>query len=236
MAIGHKKYEKKSTAELFKILGENDTPKIYAKPVTLNTDYDIPYGGGVSVDGKTVYIDRTLFREVQDGKVCVRGISPKQLIRAWIEHEHTEKSIAEGDNASDAYPPCHEFATAKEERFVTNLLGPGTAERYEDAIAPALDQCAARDPRRPPKDLWCAPYIDDPTPRDKELLRIFRAKGVTDAHKKSKQSCEYGIGAEECKACAHFERPGQELSTCEIVSGLVRDNRWCKWWTERKSK
>ena len=54
-------------------------------------------------------------------------------------------------------------------------------KRYEGAIAPALDRCAKRDPDNPPRDLWCGPYLDQPTARDQEILRIFRAKGVADA-------------------------------------------------------
>src|SRR6266851_533215 len=77
----------------------------------------------------------------------------------------------------------------------------------------------APDPDNPPRDLWCGPYLDPPTARDQEILRIFRAKGVADAFKASKPAAEYGIGAEKCRDCRHFA--GGKLGECEKVCGLV---------------
>ena len=218
--------EKKSVAETFQILGEGDTPKLYGKPVALDVSCDIPYTGGVSVDGKTVYIDRTIYRKVMDGKVSVRGMSPRQLITVWIEHEHAEKAIDDGDNPADAYQAAHGFATCKEEETVRHMgVNP---KRYEEAIKPALLRCIARDPKQPPKDLWCGPYLDEPTPRDKEILRVFRSKGVLDAFKKSKLEMNYGMRGNECRKCVHFG--GGELAQCEVVCGLVRADRGCDAW------
>jgi hypothetical protein len=230
MSTGHLHGDEKGEAELFEMLGEGDTAKLYARKVTLDTSHDIPYGGGNSVDGKTVYIDRGLYRDVMDGKVAVRGMSPKQIIQAWVEHEHTEWAVDSGDNPVDAYLGAHGFAIAKEHNFVRMLRI--DTERYEDCIAPALQRCQARDPENPPRDLWCGPYLDNPTSRDKELLRIFRAKGVVDAFKASKIEAEYGIGEHQCRDCKYFG--GGELAPCEKVCGLVRANRHCDWWTARR--
>jgi hypothetical protein len=231
VSTGHLHGEKKSAAELYQMLGEGDTNELYARHVKLDMTCDVPYGGGSSVDGKTVYIDYWLYREVKDGKVTVKGMSADQVIQAWIEHEHCEWAVEAGDNPVDAYGGAHSYATAKEERFVDSLgVNP---ERYEEAIRPALIRCQARDPKQLPKDLWCGPYLDNPTPRDKELLRIFRAKGVVDAFKKSKLESEYGIGAEQCRDCKYFG--GGKVAPCEKVSGLVRWNRRCDWY-EPKGK
>jgi hypothetical protein len=222
--------EKKSDAELYQMLGEADTASLYARKIKLDASHDVPYAGGVSVDGETVYVDRMLYREVKYGKASVRGITGPQLIQAFIEHEHTEWAIDCGDNPVDTYPAAHAFATAKEERFVKQLgVNP---ERYEEAIRPALERCVKRDPVNPPRDLWCGPYLDDPTPRDKELLRILRGKSVWDAFKASKIDADYGIGARECKDCRYFG--GGKLAPCERVCGLVRANRQCKWWETKK--
>jgi hypothetical protein len=222
MSTGHRS-EAKPTAELYRMLGERDTNDLYARAVKLDTEHDVPYGGGVSVDGKTVYIDQTLYAQVMSGAVAVRGMTPRQIIQAWIEHEHTEWAVDAGDNPADTYGACHGFATAKEERFVKQLgVDP---ERYEAAIRPALDKCARRDPKNPPRDLWCGPYLDNPDARDQELLRSFRAKGVEDAFKRSKIDVHYGLGAERCKTCKHFG--GGELAQCQIVCGLVRADRQC---------
>jgi hypothetical protein len=221
--------ETKSDADLHKMLGEGDTPDLYGRKVKLDTSHDIPYAGGSSVDGKTVYIDRTAYREVLDGKVRVRGMTGRQIIDMWIEHEHTEWAVDAGDNPVDTYSAAHAFATANEHHHVAVFgINP---ERYEAAIRPAIERCIKRDPENPPRDLWCGPYLDDPTPRDKELLRIFRAKGVLDAFKASKITAGYGIGDRECKDCRYFG--GGELASCEKVCGLVRANRHCKWWTAK---
>lgn len=227
MSTGHLHgEEKKSDADLYQMLGEGDTSELYARPVKLDTSHDVPYGGGSSVDGKTVYIDRMLYRDIMDGKMTVRGMTGRQIVKAWIEHEHAEWAIDAGDNPVDVYPAAHAFATAKEEKFV-RMLGVNP-ERYEACIRPALEHCANRDPPNPPKDLWCGPYLDDPTPRDKELIRIFRSKGVVDAFKSSKIDAGYGIGAEQCEDCRYFG--GGKLAPCEKVCGLVRWNRRCDWW------
>jgi hypothetical protein len=235
MSVGHLRGEVKTTGELYLVLGEADTAALYAKPVVVDTAHDIPYAGGVSVDSKTVYIDRRLYRDVMDGKVKVRGMTGRQIINCWIEHEHTEKATADGDNPVDVYTAAHGLATAKEYEAAEAVLGKGKADRYETAIEPALKACEARDPVKVPKDLWCGPYLDEPTARDKELLRIFRAKGVTDAFKLSKgdPSVMYRMAARKCEDCRMYERPGKELSTCELVCGLVRNNRQCERYVER---
>jgi hypothetical protein len=231
MSTGNLVGEKKSVAETFQILGEGDTPKLYGRTVTLDLSNDVPYTGGVSVDGMTVYIDRSAVAELKTNKTGVRGMSPRQVIAVWCEHEHAEKAAEDGDNPADAYLAVHGVATCKEEESV-RLMGVNP-DRYEEAIKPLLLRTMARDPEDPPKDLWCGPYLDDPTPRDKELLRIFRAKGVLDAFKKSKVAMNYGMRGHECRKCVHFGdgKPVHgDLAQCEVVCGLVRANRGCDAW------
>src|SRR5580693_3107996 len=83
MSTGHRRNARKTDAELYQMLGEGDTSALYAKKVALDTAHDIPYAGGMSVDGKIVYIDRRLYRDVIDGRLAVRGMSPRQIIQAW---------------------------------------------------------------------------------------------------------------------------------------------------------
>ena len=214
------------------MLGEGDTPKLYARHVRLDTSHDTPYGGGNSVDGATVYIDAKLYEEIRSGKVSVRGMSSGQIVSAICEHEHTEWAVTAGDNPVDTYAGAHGFAAAKEDKFVDNLGV--AAERYEEALKPALVRCLARDPVNVPTDLWCEPYLDNPTPRDHEILRIFRAKNVTDAFKGSKLEAQYGIGAQECRECRHWQgKSGAVRATCEKVSGPIRADRRCDWFEEK---
>lgn len=234
MSTGNLVYSRRTPAELYKMLGEGDTPRLYARPICLDTGHDIPYTGGNSVDGKTVYIDRRLFADVMSGQCAVRGLKPKQLIQAWIEHEHTEWAVDAGDNPVQTYPAAHEYATAKEDRLYDQILGEGAHDRVEAAIRPWLEAVAARDPGKLPHDLWAGPYLDDPTPRDRELLRIMRSKGVVDASKLSKQSVDYGMGPQRCLNCSMFQGSADKrIAPCDTVSGPVRAELWCKKWAPK---
>jgi hypothetical protein len=227
VSTGHRCGKEKPQRELFQILGEGDTAELYSRKVALDTDHDIPYGGGNSVDGETVYIDRRLYRELMNYRTEVRGMTARQIVQAICEHEHTEWAVDAGDNPVDVYLAAHGFAIAAEHKFVRMLsIDP---DRYERCIAPALERCLRREPENPPRDLWCGPYLDDPDKRDLALLRIFRAKNVADAFKASKIDAEYGIGENECRKCRHYCSDG-EFGTCENVCGIVRPNRQCDWW------
>jgi hypothetical protein len=246
MSTGHRHAQAKSDAEMTRMLGEGDTPDLLARPVKLDTSHDIPFAGGISVDGRTVYIDRRLHADVMSGKIAVRGLTAKELIGAWIEHEHTEWAVDTGDNPVDSYGAAHAFALAKENhRYVSLGRNP---DRVNDAVSPAIDACARRDPINPPRDLWCGPYLDtaftDDGPdgkRAKELLRIFRAKGVADAFKLSKIATHYGMGPDQCRNCTHFGRGtairktlgNGDIAPCEIVCGLVRADRDCDRFEEK---
>jgi hypothetical protein len=234
--------EPKSEAELNRMLGEGDTPELAARPVKLDTSHGVAYGAGSSVDGKTVYIDAKLYREIKSGKVGLRGIDPDEIIRAWIEHEHIEWAVDVGDNPVDAYPAAHAFASAAENRvYRANGDDP---DRVNDATRAALDRCIARYPENPPKDLWCGPYLnvafdtDDKkdSARAKEILRAYRKQGVVDARKVAMVEVHYGMSDVECRNCTMYECPGRKISTCQIVSGLVRDDRSCDRYEEIKGR
>jgi hypothetical protein len=228
MSTGHRRNASKTDAELYQMLGQGDTSALYAKKVALDTAHDIPYAGGVSVDGKMVYIVRRLYGDVIDGNAC----RARNVVRGRSFRPGSSTSTRKSPSTTATIPStlgAHGFGTAKEHAFVRLLrVDP---KRYEGAIAPALDRCAKRDPHNPPRDLWCGPYLDQPTARDQEILRIFRAKGVADAFKASKLAVEYGIGAEKCRDCRHFA--GGRLGECEKVCGLVRWNRRCDWYSRK---
>lgn len=225
MSTGHLKYETKPEAETLAIIGERDTAERKAKPVKVDSFCDVPYAGGMSIDGKTVYIDRHFYREIMDGRIEVRGMTSDQIVQAIIEHEHTEKAILDGDNPCDTYPAAHEYATTSEHDFVSKLgVDP---ERYEASLEQAIRRCLRRVPAQPPIDLWCGPILDDPTAEDKRILSDLRRRGVRDAFKLSKEEVRYSIGAERCEDCKMMQRPDRTLSECDLVSGLVRNNRRC---------
>lgn len=238
MSAGHFVGVVKPRAETYAILGEGDTAKLYAKRPKLVTSHDLAYGGGVSIWADEVYIDQTLYREIMEGRVQIRGMTAKQIIGRIFDHEHAEKSVVDGDNPCDHYLAAHGFATCKENEGADDILGAGKSDRYEDGLTPALKRCIKRFIRldrkaNPPKQLWCGPHLDNPDDDDRKILAILRAKGCVDAFKRSKVDVHYGIGTHQCKACEYFECPGKVLSTCGKVDGLVRDTRGCDLWEQR---
>lgn len=238
MSAGHLRGEERSPAELRKILAEGDTAKLLAQPVKVDCSHDIPDLGGISVDRRTVYLDRKFVEDLKAGKIHVPGMTWPQVMACIGRHEHVEKSIIDGDNPIETYLPAHELATVAEHEKVPDPA------RYEAALKPAIKRAEHEDPKNPPRDLWCGPYLDDPDADDKRQLRIFRAKGVMDAFKVSKVSVSYRMARMAtkpdvcCIKCSMWERDtvqdGGALAQCEIVSGLVRKDRLCDRFEARK--
>jgi hypothetical protein len=248
MSIGHRALDNEelsdaTSSELYRALGDRNTPELFEKPYKVDTDYDIPFGAGNSVDRKTIYIDRTLYQEVMDNALSKTGLTPVQIIGLWCEHEHTEKAIVDGDNPVDNYYPAHTRALRMEHRHLLTIVGHKNREdkirHYEECIWPALVKCYHRDIKKPPKDLWCAPVLDDPAPRDEEIVEQFRRLGVVDAHKKTKYETHYQPGPRHCEDCRYWnpeylQQQNGEMASCKIVNGLVRKFMHCDHFTPAK--
>lgn len=223
-----------SVCELYAALGEGDTPALFDKPYTLNTEHDWPAVGGMSLDHKTIYIDRTIYHEIMDGEFTkATGLDPQWLLAAWIRHERVENAIIMGTNPVDTYAPAHNRALAAEHE-VYRIAGVSPA-KVEKAMWPAIERCYNRDPRNPPKDAWCGVYLDHATERDEEILAQLVRMGVKDAAKHSKYDVRYGMSGQRCDACSMWD-PGTlsqergQIAACTLVAGLVRANRGCEMW------
>ncbi len=241
MSIGHRALDQEeltdaTVGELYRALGDRNTPDLFQQSYKIDTEHDCPFGAGNSVDRKTIYIDRTLYQEVMDGGLSKTGLNGEQIIGLWCQHEHTEKAIVDGDNPVDNYYPAHTRALRMEHRHLLSIVGHKNANakirHYEEVIWPALVKCYHRDIKRPPKDLWCAPVLDDPTPRDEEIIETFRRLGVVDAHKRTKHDTHYQPGPRYCMDCRYWNpelvsQSGGEMASCRIVNGLVRNNMHC---------
>lgn len=230
-----------SLQALYSVLGERDTPSLFDRPYAVDFEHDIPSAGANSVDRKTKYIDRTLYAEVMDGEFKATGLEPQQLIERWLDHEHCELCIIDGDNPVDTYAPGHKRALKLEHIGVLAILGrkDGLAKirNYESVIWPGLVRCYHRPIKKPPKDLWCGPYLDDPTPRDYEILDALSKFGVYDAAKHSKYDVHYGFGHDNCDKCSGWNpdfmaQEQKQLAACHRVNGLVRYDRHCDLWRE----
>ncbi len=83
------------------------------------TRYDIPYLGGYSHDGSTIYLDKDAagIPELKDGK---RVYPTRLLCGGIITHEHWEKSIL--DAWGQTYAHAHELATHAEHVYVRDAL------------------------------------------------------------------------------------------------------------------
>jgi hypothetical protein len=248
VSIGHRALDQEeltdATAdELYRALGDRNTPELFGKSYKVDADHDIPYAAGNSVDRKTIYIDRTLYQEVMDGGLSKTGLNPDQIIGLWCQHEHTEKAIVDGDNPVDNYYPAHTRALRMEHSHLLSIVGQTNSSakirHYEESIWPSLVKCYHRNIKKPPKDLWCAPVLDDPTPRDEEIIEIFRRLGVIDAHKRTKREVHYRPGPQYCKDCRYWHpelisQDSGEMASCRIVNGLVRAEMHCDWFKSAK--
>jgi len=224
----------KSLAETYRFLGEGDTPQLYQLGFKLNVDYDIATSAANSIDRKTVYVDRTLYEWIMDGECKVNNLRPRDIITAWMIHEHVEKCIVDGDNPIDQYAPAHQCALAKEHQFI-KYLG-ASVSKYEEAIWPAVVACYKNeDIKKVPKDLWVAPLLDDPSKRDEEILKRYAKMGVKDALKYPKAEVNYGITNHQCKDCSMWQpdklsQMDRKIALCSAVGGLVRSERGCSLW------
>jgi hypothetical protein len=107
---------------------------VLARGFAVNYDYDIPYLGGYSQDGTTIYVDRDTPAQIKRGR-RVYPIRPNGLVCGILVHEHWEKTaiLVWGWD----YPASHELATHAENHFAQEVLQMDPAE-YEDIWKPVI--------------------------------------------------------------------------------------------------
>ncbi len=119
--------------------------------------YDIPYLGGYSRDGTTIYVDRDTPFQVQRGR-AVYQVRPAGLVNGILIHEHWEKTALTAWGYD--YDSAHELATHAEHHYVREQLRLDPAE-YEDMWRPIIHFCE-RKLNKPgmqlPPDLDMTPY------------------------------------------------------------------------------
>ena len=196
-----------------------------------NNDFNIPFIGSYSNDGRTIYFDRNLPERItlrHDGQT--REIAPREFISP---HECFEKSVI--DALGWSYFPAHAAATAYEKRNLFQRLGPqwwGPYTHEMDGYASADEH---ENIRRVPKDLDMTPYLAPPVNR--RLVEAMK-KAMGGAAKEPKALARYtasGTPGEHCGtvvgwpkgSCGHYEAP----NACEIVQGHVAQRGWCRHWS-----
>lgn len=182
---------------------------------------DIPFVGGYSKDGETIYVDRHLPERVtleMDGRK--REIDPVDFLRM---HEAMEKTLI--DALGYGYSEAHRAATGYERRGVLQCLGPGWWEPYQRMWRPFVRSDEHEKLERVPANLDTTPYISPPV--DRSLIeRMQAAQGAARRYSKAEaQYTDAGTKAEHCSICEHYQRP----RACELVRGAVSPQGWCRY-------
>lgn len=234
---GHGRANLKHPRELAKLLSTGGAAELMRRWQKLDVDHDISDLAGYNVDGTVRFLDRDAFRALLDhdyavhilGEVIDTGLTPDQTIQCLIEHEGDEKVILDSSNPIDSYEGAHEFATAGEHEKVRSFGG--SPIKYERGLKKIIAFCEQKTPHKPPLDLACAPYLDDPDSDDKRVLAALKQFGVQDASKTSKRILDYShsTGPDQCVGCKNWQGDrSHDLSRCAVADGLVRRDRWCK--------
>jgi hypothetical protein len=142
---------------------------LLARGFTVSFDYDIPYLGGYSRDGSTIYVDRDTPAEIQRGKQSY-PVRPHGLVSGILIHEHWEKTAITAWDFD--YEAAHELATHAEHRYAREQLRL-EPDLYEALWRPIIRVAEKKLLGRPlllPPDLDMMPYAD---------LTVIRSGGAT---------------------------------------------------------
>lgn len=198
--------------------------RLYA-PHIINREYDLPYLGGYSVDGSTIYLDRhfplSLVCEYDGHKT---EFDPTSHI---CDHEKIEKAII--DTLGWGYKHAHEAANGYERRGV--LKAGLMWDPYNRCLDPYIKADEHEKLKKVPPDLDMTPYYAEPV--DKRLLAHMEA--VMGSKKKSKQEVNYepqaSMPSKKCSKCEHFQSPNH----CLLVRGMISPAGWCELYEVRSA-
>lgn len=240
MSAGHPHAQRVSRdkLQLPELLKTGGAPEMLHRFKRLDVDHDIHDLAGYNVLGTVRYLDRDVFKALTDPEYATKlgigpidtGLSAEDTIECLMMHEAIEKALLDADNTIDTYDVAHEWATVGEHVAVEKKGS--TPRKYEEALKKAIAYCEKKKLKAPAVDLACAPMLDDPTIEDdKAALKQLAAAGNLDASKVSKKSVGYtkSTKSDQCRSCTHWQGHDEDvLTTCELVAGLVRLDRWCK--------
>lgn len=215
-----------SRAALEKLYSDSQVMDGYYKGWDLNRDYDIPYLGGYSVDGKTIYLDRHLPEKVsfeQDGRQY--SFDPSQTIPY---HERFEKAIM--DTLGWSYAHAHRAANANERRHVMSMGLPWP--EYQKSLEPYIKGDEHEKLKKIPSDLDMRLYYEPPVDH-KLVAHLEKCMDGGDV-RKSQKEVEYSPGHKDSHCgpvpkwkggfCENFVHP----HGCTKVRGFIKPDYWCK--------
>lgn len=214
-------WECASLSELHHIMEHDAVRKQLARHRALDESHDIPFVGGYSQNGETIYLHRHLAKEIDiDGrKVC-----PRKYLKL---HEEMEKSLI--DVLGWGYLQSHRISNAIE--LLTVVQDGMDKSRYIHFMDKEMQRLMKLPVKVIPNDLDFLPYHTHPI--NTHLLHDMHNAKKHD-HKLSKDSVNYtphGKASEHCGPT--FDWPNGYCShygdhDCDIVHGLIEPKGWCK--------
>lgn len=215
-----------------RLLKNPDIVRLLYRPKQINNEYDLPYLGGYSKDGETIYIDRHLPESIMledDGNK--KELHPYQFI---ADHERFEKAVM--DVLGWSYEHAHQAATGYERRHV--LEHGFFWKQYDKCLQKYIKSDEHEKLTKVPSNLDMRPYYAPPVDRGL-IARMEKVMG-TDQGKVPKKDVDYskGMPSSHCGPvhgwphkgeCEHFIHP----YGCEKVKGYIEPKYWCKLWASK---
>jgi hypothetical protein len=226
---GRSIYGNVASHALDKIEADPELRAAVARFQRVDSDYDIPYVGGYSLDGTTVYRDRHLpdvIEHEEDGRKY-----KIDTVRRLMIHEPWEKALI--DVRGWTYDQAHRIAEALEDRRGAHEGIPRSVAAA--AFKPYIKADEHEKLVKCPPDLDMTPYRE-PVPDRRLIARIYEAQGK-DKGKKFKDDpsieyTKYGSPAEHCGKCSMYVQGGE----CTAVRGHIDYMGVCKIFEAKKEK
>ncbi len=201
------------------------------RPRKISFAFDMPYVGGYSVNGDTIYGDRHLPEELElelDGQK--KTVRPAEFLFDHLGHEPVEWSVMDGlgwsYNSAHAGP-----ATGSERRKVIARLGPGWWTPWQREIGKYVKADQRERIEKMPKDYDLRPILYPPVNRAL-LAHVQKAMGKERKYTKAEThySDTRGTRSQHCgkdrewgNGCRYFEHP----AACELVRGYIEARGLC---------
>lgn len=206
-----------------------DLAAFLASDPVISREFKVPYLGGISADGKTVYIDRDLPKVLPD-----TGIEPDHFIALHERAEWWIMTRLNRDYLGDMDIGGHPFAVRIEHNAL--IEDDHDPDAYEDELAEYAheDERAEVQPDDLPPDLFLGPYEDDQDALDRKLLPFLKAAQVPRTGERLEHEVvSYGPGhdPEFCRTCEYSDHALQPM--CRYVKSISPDG-WCVLWDEAR--
>lgn len=215
-----------------RLLKNPEVTRLLYRPRQINTEYDLPYLGGYSKDGETIYIDRHLPECIvieDDGHK--KELRPHHFI---AYHEQFEKAVM--DALGWSYQHAHEAATGYERWHV---LEQGFFWKpYDKCMQKYIKQDEHEKLIKVPSDLDMRPYYSPPVDRGL-IAHMEKAMGKGQG-KELKKDVDYskGMPSSHCGPVSVWPHKGEcryfiAPFSCEKVKGYIEPKYWCKLWSSK---